>query len=576
MSKASKVSHFHSTTYSAHRGGVAHATLGRPMIPAATAPGTVGAMTPKFKPQAQCVSFASPSETMQQYANRVLGGSLAKLDGRMLMAGKMQASETIGALARKSVGNRNWANVTANEVFIAAFHQPMPAGMPVATCALTERASLDWYGVVHGTEDEPGTVGAMTPKFKAQAQCVPFISVFETMQEYANRVLGGNVSALTQRFLMWGGKGDNLDAAMDSVAGYAMKASQKAFGSNRYWTSMRAGAVFSAAFNQPVPSGMPIGTCALTERASLDWYATPQQDQTSFGSGGGKGYSLQKRGTVTGAEEEADPTGVGAMKSNAPSIGNRVVTLGCPPGTHDDGTGFFGENCVPDAQSNGPQLQEVKETIDWIATCNKQGGIYDPDSKYYDPKDPCFQCAKGMTYDWDLHDCVGTPVTPPPPQPATPPTPSKPQGCEPGYSLIQNPKSGESFCTQCVQEHNVLNWTTGDCTCESGFIWQDKKDPNNFKCVPKPVVEPPHPPAPKTNCGPGTHAEGEMCVANETKQVEPAAKEEDNTWKWVAGIAAAAVVVGGGTYLAMKKDKKGQKSALQAKLSSHSTQTDVS
>lgn len=399
----------------------------------------------------------------------------------------------------------------------------------------------------------PGTVGApMSPKFTAQAQCIAFLSPNETVQQYANRIAAGNIAAVGVRQLVLGGK-----LQIGIVEDLARKARKEATGSERGWGAVTAGQMFTAVNHQPPPAGMPIVTCGPGERAQLSW------DQTSFGSGGGKGYSLQKRGTVTGVEDEP-----GTVGARAPG------TVGCPPGTHDDGSAWFGEKCVPDLQSNGPQLTEVKETIDWIAKCNEKGGIYDPESKYHDPADPCFQCAKGMNYDWNLHDCVGTPAAPPPPTPPAAPTPKKPQGCEPGYSLIQNPKTGDAYCTQCVQEHNVLNWTTGDCTCESGFVWQDKADPANFKCVPKALPAPP----PQPNCGPGTHFDGSSrsCVVDATpnnNKPDAAPKEEDNTWKWVAGIAAAAVVVGGGTYLAMKK--KGKKSALPNS-SSHSTQTDVS
>lgn len=101
-------------------------------------------------PAVTCAAFLSANETMQQYANRVLGGSLAKLNGRTLEFGAksgsgypLQASATVGDLARKTVGNRNWGNVTANELFLVAFNKPWPgASTYVRTCGAVAQGSL--------------------------------------------------------------------------------------------------------------------------------------------------------------------------------------------------------------------------------------------------------------------------------------------------------------------------------------------------------------------------------------------------------------------------------------------------
>jgi len=148
--------------------------------------------------------------------------------------------------------------------------------------------------------------------------------------------------------------------------------------------------------------------------------------------------------------------------------------------------------------------------------------------------------------------------------------------CDPGY--IFDPKRTTADTLVCGKaecgSNSVFNQQDGQCHCKPGYDWVDPANIDNLDCKKAggngggPVT----PPAPK--CGPGTHVDSatNTCVVDETAQVEPT-KAEDNTWKWVAGIAAAVAVVGGGTYLAMKQ-KKGKKSALPNS-SSHSTQTDV-
>jgi len=150
--------------------------------------------------------------------------------------------------------------------------------------------------------------------------------------------------------------------------------------------------------------------------------------------------------------------------------------------------------------------------------------------------------------------------------------------CDQGYIVDPNRTTADTLvCGKAECGANSVLGPDG-CRCKPGYDWVDPANMDNLDCkkVGGPGTGPVAPVAPK--CGPGTHVDSatNTCVVDETKQGEGPAKEEDNTWKWVAGIAAAAVVVGGGTYLAMKKDKKGKKSALQAKLSSYSTQTDVS
>lgn len=148
--------------------------------------------------------------------------------------------------------------------------------------------------------------------------------------------------------------------------------------------------------------------------------------------------------------------------------------------------------------------------------------------------------------------------------------------CDPGY--IFDPKRTTADTLVCGKaecgSNSVFNQQDGQCHCKPGYDWVDPANIDNLDCkkVGGNGGGPVTPPA--TKCGPGTHVDSatNTCVVDETAQVEPT-KAEDNTWKWVAGIAAAVAVVGGGTYLAMKK--KGKKSALPNS-SSHSTQTDVS
>jgi hypothetical protein len=483
MSKASKVSHFHSTTFSAHRGGrVDHATLGRPMATssAASVPGTVGALTPKYKAQQQCIAFLSPSETVQQYANRIAGGDIQKVGERVFMYGGKGGNMKIADLAAKARqimtgSSRGWGTITAGELFWAATGQKVPSGMPLGSCDLAPRASLDWYGTVHGVEDEPGTVG------------------------------------------------DLLDDAGDWVS-TVVQESQNAF------SNPDIGAGY-----QP-PSANPGDNQTAAEQCAQ--------------MGPGWSWSADRNACANFEQEAAACAAAGNTWDD---VAGQCRSNNCPPGSHSNPDL---PGCIPDKIPCGAHSFQSGDK------CLCEQGYEFKDMTTLDcvPVGQGWQsaikkCGENTHTDPNVGGCV----------------------CDPGY--IFDPKRTTADTLVCGKaecgSNSVFNQQDGQCHCKPGYDWVDPANIDNLDC--KKVGGnggggPVTPPAPK--CGPGTHVDSatNTCVVDETKQNEPT-KEEDNTWKWVAGIAAAAVVVGGGTYLAMKK--KGKKSALPNS-SSHSTQTDVS